>query len=66
MYSCHVFHRDVLIEQLMREIVELKQRIQELEEQNSANLELIGGLRQQLEQVTSIYLSIHLSIYLFI
>ena len=50
----------------MREIVELKQRIQELEEQNSANLELIGGLRQQLEQVTSIYLSIHLSIYLFI
>ena len=37
----------------MREIVELKQRIQELEEQNSANLELLSGLRVQLEMVSS-------------
>lgn len=37
----------------MREIVELKDRIRELEEQNEANHELIAGLKIQLEQVTN-------------
>ena len=47
--------RDILIEQLMREIVELKDRIRELEEQNEANQELIGSLRQQLEEVWNVF-----------
>ncbi|XP_019848785.1 PREDICTED: huntingtin-interacting protein 1-like isoform X2 [Amphimedon queenslandica] len=42
--------RDLLIEQLMREIVELKDRIRELEEQNLANLELLGAARTQMEE----------------
>lgn len=47
--SCDI--RDLLIEQLMREIVELKDRVRELEEQNMANLELLGALRTQMEEV---------------
>ena len=47
--SCDI--RDLLIEQLMREIVELKDRVRELEEQNMANLELLGALRTQMEAV---------------
>ena len=39
----------------MREIVELKDRIRELEEQNEANQELIGSLRQQLEEVWNVF-----------
>ena len=45
--------RDLLIEQLMREIVELKERIQDLEGQVQADYELIGSVRQQMEQVRS-------------
>lgn len=43
--------RDALIEQLMREIVELKARISELEEQNQADQELIGALRERQMQL---------------
>ena len=38
----------------MREIVELKDRIRELEEQNVANLELLGGVRTQMEEVVNL------------
>ena len=54
----YILLRDVLIEQLMREIVELKDRIRELEEQNEANQELIGSLRQQLEEVWNMFMMI--------
>ena len=39
--------RDQLIDQLMREVVELKERVRELEEQEMANQELIGRLRER-------------------
>jgi huntingtin interacting protein 1 len=42
--------RDILIEQLMREIVELKEKVALLEEQNEANQELLASLKMQLEQ----------------
>ena len=44
-------HRDVLIEQLMREIVDLKEKISELEGQRKADQELLRGLRERLLQV---------------
>ena len=50
-YYYLLMYRDLLIEQLMREIVELKDRIRELEEQNVANLELLGAIRTQMEEV---------------
>ena len=43
--------RDQLIEQLMREVVELKARISELEEQGWADQELIGKLRERQMQL---------------
>ena len=43
--------RDALIEQLMREIVELKDKIHELEGQRNADRELMAGLRLRLEQM---------------
>jgi hypothetical protein len=47
---CSVF-RDVLIEQLMREIVELKERIANLEGQIQADHTLMAGLRSRLQQL---------------
>ena len=44
-------YRDQLIEQLMREIVELKAKISELEEQGQADQELIGALRERQMQL---------------
>ncbi len=41
----------MLIEQLMKEILELRDKIQELTDQNNANLELLDNLRIQLEMV---------------
>ena len=52
LFSGTYFRRDLLIEQLMREVVDLKERIQDLEGQVQANFELISSLRQQLEQKT--------------
>ena len=64
--------RDLLIEQLMREIVELmvrgtqgtyteimelKERTQDLEGQVQANYELIGSVRQQMEQVSVVIMT---------
>lgn len=43
--------RDDLIEQLMREIVDLKEHITELEEQREADHTLMGRLRNRLEQL---------------
>ena len=43
--------RDALIEQLMREIIELKEKISELEGQREADHELITGLRERLQQL---------------
>jgi huntingtin interacting protein 1 len=43
--------RDQLIDQLMREVVELKERLRELEEQEMANQQLIGGLRERQMQL---------------
>ena len=43
--------RDALIEQLMREIVELKERISELEGQREADRSLMAGLRERLQQM---------------
>ena len=46
------FHsRDSLIEQLMREIVDLKEKITELEGQRSADNELMRGLRDRLARL---------------
>jgi huntingtin interacting protein 1 len=39
--------KDALIDQLMREVVELKAKISELEEQRRADQELIAGLRER-------------------
>ncbi len=36
----------------MKEIFELREKIEELTQQNAANLELIDGLRMQLEAVS--------------
>ena len=36
----------------MKEIVQLREKIEELTQQNSANLELLDGLRMQLEAVS--------------
>ena len=52
------FCRDLLIEQLMREIVEFKERIQDLEGQVQADYELIGSVRQQMEQVSVVIMSV--------
>ena len=46
-YPHHLTPRDQLIDQLMREVVELKERLRELEEQEMANQELIGRLRER-------------------
>lgn len=43
--------RDALIEQLMREIVELKEKISELQSQREADRELMAGLRDRLQQM---------------
>ena len=43
--------RDQLIEQLMREIVDLKEKIAELEGQREADHTLMVGLRSRLQQV---------------
>ena len=43
--------RDALIEQLMREIVELKEKISELHAQRDADRELMAGLRDRLQQM---------------
>ena len=51
------FCRDLLIEQLMREIVEFKERIQDLEGQVQADYELIGSVRQQMEQVSVVIMT---------
>ena len=44
-------YRDALIEQLMREIVELKEKISELQDQRDADRELMAGLRDRLQQM---------------
>ena len=41
----------------MREIVELKERIQDLEGQVQADYELIGSVRQQMEQVSVVIMT---------
>ena len=46
-------HRDALIEQLMREVVELKEKIIELEGQRDADHELMTGLRERLQMLES-------------
>ena len=51
MYNIITSPRDSLIEQLMREIVDLKERISELEGQRSADNELMRGLRDRLAQL---------------
>lgn len=43
--------RDALIEQLMREIVELKEKISDLQSQRDADRELMAGLRERLQQM---------------
>lgn len=43
--------RDALIEQLMREIVDLKEQIANLEAQRNADHELMAGLREKLQQM---------------
>lgn len=43
--------KDQLIEQLMREIVDLREKIADLEGQLSADNELMGGLRERLAQL---------------
>jgi len=43
--------RDALIEQLMREIVDLKEKVSELEGQRQADQELLAGLRERLLQM---------------
>ena len=48
---CPLCFRDALIEQLMREIVELKERISELEGQREADRALMAGLRERLQQM---------------
>lgn len=60
MFGDHVSHvmpypcfmdRDQLIEQLMREIVDLKEKIAELEGQREADHTLMVGLRSRLQQL---------------
>ena len=43
--------RDALIEQLMREIVELKEKVRELEERNRADQALMAALRERQMQL---------------
>ena len=40
-----------MIEQLMREIVELKEKISDLQSQRDADRELMAGLRERLQQM---------------
>ncbi len=44
-------YRDSLIEQLMREIVELKEKVSLLEGQRSADTELLRGVRERCAQL---------------
>ncbi len=49
--ECPSPYRDSLIEQLMREIVELKEKMTLLEGQRSADAELLRGVRERCAQL---------------